>query len=101
MVLVVDNTVRHEDKGYLEGANSKNDNYAPFLDTLTESLNAETAVVLPVVFGTRICMPKFTIDSQRKLQNSDRGSYNTIWLLALRSFIGIYHTFLDYYAINT
>jgi hypothetical protein len=96
-VLVVDVTVRHEDKGYLEeGARSKIEMYSPLIEPLVKILHAREGVVLPVVIGTRGCMPTSTTDSLQELDISDRGSLITISLMALRSSIEIYHTFLDY-----
>jgi hypothetical protein len=96
-VHVIDVTVRHEDKGYLdEGHRSKVEKYTPLLEILAEQLNVDRGRVLPLVVGTRGSMPKTTIDSLREININDRGSYTTISLLALRNSIEIYHTFMDY-----
>jgi hypothetical protein len=101
-VLVVDVTLSHEDKGYLEdGASSKIGKYSPLLDTLNHGLRAETGVAVPVVVGTRSCMPTSTIDSLRELGITDRGSLITISMMAFRSSIELYHTFLDYNSMDT
>ena len=96
-VHVVDVTVRHEDTGYLdEGYRSKVDKYTPLLDILAHQLKVEKGRVLPIVVGTRGCMPVTTIESLNEIHIKDRGSYITIALLALRHSIEIYHTFMDY-----
>ena len=98
-VHVVDVTVRHEDTGYLdEGHKSKVGKYTPLLEILAEQLKVERGRVLPLVVGTRGCMPEATLDSLREININDRGSYITISLLALRHSIEIYHTFMDYNA---
>ena len=70
--------------------------YTPLLEILAAQLHVERGRVLPIVVGTRGCMPKTTIDSLREININDRGSYTTISLLALRHSIEIYHTFMDY-----
>jgi hypothetical protein len=99
-VHVVDVTVRHEDKGYLdEGYKSKVEKYTPLLEILAEQLKVEPGRVLPLVVGTRGSLPLTTIDSLWEININDRGSYITISLLALRHSIEIYHTFMDYNAL--
>jgi len=100
-VHVVDVTVRHEDTGYLdEGYRSKMEKYTPLLEILAEQLQVERGRVLPLVVGTRGSMPVTTIDSLREININDRGSYITISLLALRHTTEIYHTFMDYNALD-
>jgi hypothetical protein len=96
-VHVVDVTVRHEDAGYLdEGHRSKVEKYTPLLDILADQLKVERGRVLPIVVGTRGCIPKDTVESMREININDRGSYITASLLALRHSIEIYHSFMDY-----
>jgi hypothetical protein len=76
------------------------DKFTPLLEILAKHLNAQQGKVLPIVIGTRSCMPESTIDSLRALQIKDRGSYITISLLALKPSIEIYHTFMDYNALD-
>jgi hypothetical protein len=70
--------------------------YAPILDTLAEQLQAERGSVLPLVVGTRGCLPKSAIETLSELEISDRGTLTTIALTALRYSIEIYHSFMDY-----
>jgi hypothetical protein len=94
---VIDVTVRHEDRGYLEGGHdSKVDKYTPLLPILAEQLQVTPGKVLPIVIGTRGAVPKATISSLEELEITDRGSYTTLALMALRSSIEMYHAFLDY-----
>jgi hypothetical protein len=96
-VLVVDVTVRHQDKGYLEeGFNSKVQKYQPLLPLLSQQLQREPGKVVPIVIGTRGALPKATILSLEELGIKDRKSLITLTLLALRSSIEIYHAFIDY-----
>ena len=100
-VYVVDVTVRHEDTGYLEeGYKSKVDKYTPLIHIMATQLSVKPGRVLPIVLGTRGCMPKSTIDSLRDLNITDRGSFITLSLLALRPSIEIYHSFMDYNALD-
>jgi phage FluMu protein Com len=83
-VHVVNVTVRHEDTGYLEeGYRSKVAKYTPLIDTLAEQLKAKRGRVLPLVIGTRGCLPKGAIDTLSKININDRGTYTTIALTAL------------------
>jgi hypothetical protein len=96
-VQVIDVTVRHEDAGYLEeGHRSKMEKYTPLLPLLAEKLNKEPGKVLPIVIGTRGAIPKKTLSALADLNITDKGSYKTIALLALRNSIEIYHNFMDY-----
>jgi len=96
-VQVIDVTVRHEDIGYLEeGHNSKIRKYKPLIPTLARQLQQEPGRVLPIVIGTRGALPKSTILSLEDLGITDRGSLNTLTLLALRNSIEIYHAFVEY-----
>ena len=73
--------------------------YTPLLEILAEQLKVDRGRVLPIVVGTRGCMPEATIDSLREMNIKDRGSYITISLLDLRHSIEIYHIFMDYNAL--
>jgi hypothetical protein len=101
-VHVVDVTVRHKDTGYLEECyRSKVEKYTPLLDTVAEQLKVERGRVLPLVVGTRGCLPKSAIDTLNELNIKDRGTYNTIALTALRHSMEIYHSFMDYNVLVT
>jgi hypothetical protein len=100
-VHVVDVTVRHEDVGYLEeGFKSKVEKYTPLLENLATQLQVERGSVLPIVVGTRGAMPKSTEQSLREINITERGSLITISLIALRHSIELYHTFMDYNALD-
>jgi hypothetical protein len=95
--LVVDVTVRHEDKGYLEeGHSSKVHKYTPLLPIISQQLQPAPGKVLPIVIGTRGALPKATLLSLEELGIKDRKSLITLTLLALRNSIEIYHAFTDY-----
>jgi hypothetical protein len=88
---MIDVTFRHEDAGYLdEGHRSKLQKYTP-LHHLADQLKVNTGRVLPLVIGTRGCIPSSTTKALRELNVTDRGSLVTISLLALRALIEIYH----------
>ena len=95
-VHVVDVIVRHEDVGYLEGHESKIRKYTPLLPPLAEKLNVDPGQVLPIVVGNRGAIPKLTLSCLEDLKITDRKSFVTLALLALRSSIEIYHAFVDY-----
>ena len=98
-VFVVDVTVRHEDKDYLqEGRRSKIEKYAPLLQQLRERLNGETAEVLPIVIETRGAIPPSTMKALDKLSINKRSDLLTISLMAFRKSIDIYNNFMDYNA---
>jgi hypothetical protein len=101
-VHVIDVTIRHEDEGYLEeGFRSKTAKYSPLLESLAVQLQAAPGRVLPLVVGTRGCMPKKTLESLQTLNIEDRSSYITIALTALRHSIETYHAFIDYNVQDT
>ena len=78
---VVDVTVRHEDTGYQEeGYKSKVEKYTTLIYTMATQLSVKPGRVLPIVIGTRGCMPESTIDSLRDLNINDRGSFITLSL---------------------
>jgi hypothetical protein len=96
-VNVLDVTVRHEENEYLqEGYNSKVEKYEPLLHTLASQLSTQPGRVYPIVVGSRGAIPKETIQALQDLKIGDRNTYVTISLMALRSSIEIYHTFMDY-----
>jgi hypothetical protein len=92
---VVDITVRYEDKDYVQeegGETSKN----TLLPELKESLQGETAEVLPIVVGTRGALPQNTVEALDKLFINGRSDLLTISLMAFRKSIDIYNNFMDY-----
>lgn len=96
-VLVVDITVCHEDGDLL--ARSKQEKiikYAALKIPLLEKFGGDSFTVVPIVIGTRGSMPKDTIEGLKTLGIEDRSTLTTISMIALRSSIEIYHTFLDY-----
>jgi hypothetical protein len=98
-VFVVDVTVRHEDKDYLQkGRQSKLDKYTPLLPELEQRLESTRAEVLPIVIGTRGALPQSTIEALEKVQISERSDLLTISLMAFRKSIEIYNNFMDYNA---
>jgi hypothetical protein len=100
MVNVIDLTVRHEDKRYLgEGYTSKIVKYKLLLPVLAEKLQVSPGIILPVVICTRGAIYKTTLASLAYLGITDRGSLITIALMAPRSSIEMYHSFLDYNAL--
>lgn len=98
-VHVVDVTVRHEDGDYLaRGRDDKIHKYSRLLPILQRDLGVTAGEVLPIVVGTRGAMPKETVKALAKLGIKDRGVLSTMSLIALRSSIEMYHTFMDYNA---
>jgi hypothetical protein len=96
-VFVVDITVRHEDGDYLEkGRLEKVEKYSTLLPSLQNRFEATTSEILPVVVGTRGAMPKLTIEALKRLQIADKPTLLTISMIAHRSSIEIYNTFMDY-----
>jgi hypothetical protein len=59
-------------------------------------MGAGSGKVLPVVVGTSGAMPKETVEVLKQLKIIDRKTLLTMSLIALRSSIIIYHTFMDY-----
>jgi hypothetical protein len=70
-VHVVDVTVRHEDIGYLE--DSKVEKYTTVMDILATHLKVQPGKVLPIVIGTRGCIPESILYSLCDLNINDRG----------------------------
>jgi predicted nuclease of restriction endonuclease-like RecB superfamily len=97
-VFVVDVTVRHEDRDYLQEGRSKIEKYAPLLPELKQRLQGETAEVLPIVVGTRGALPQNTVEALDKLSINGRSDLLTISLTAFRKSIDIYNNFMDYNA---
>lgn len=96
-VLVADVTICHEDGGLLtRGKEEKLTKYGTLKDTLLKKFRGESFLVLPIVIGTRGTMPKDTISALKILGIEDRGTLTTLSLIALRSSVEMYHTFLDY-----
>jgi hypothetical protein len=96
-VNVIDVTVRHEDKWYLEeGYTSKMAKYKPLLPVLAEKLQVSPGIILAVVIGTRGAISKSTNESLEHLGITDRGSLITTCLMAVRSSIEFYQSFLEY-----
>jgi hypothetical protein len=96
-VHMVDVTIGHKVTGYLQGGyHDKVSKYSLLLQLVAEKFNTTLGKVLPIVIGTWGTIPKNTISSLNELQIHDRKSYITISLLAFRSSIELYHTFLDY-----
>jgi hypothetical protein len=94
-VFMVDVTVRHEHKEYLQtGRQSKLDKYAPLLPGLKERFECENAEVLPIVIGTRGALPQSTVDALNKLNITKRSNLLTISLMAFRKSIDIYNSFI-------
>jgi hypothetical protein len=96
-VLVVDVTVRHEDKRYLEERDSSKVNkHKPLLPIISKQLQRQPGKVLPIVIGTRGALPMATLLSLEELGITDRKSLITLTLLALRNSTEIYHALIDY-----
>ena len=96
---MVDVTVRHEDKDYLEeGKRSKIEKYTPLLQQLRDRLEGVTAEVLPIVIGTRGALPTSTMEALDRLSINKRSDLLTISLMAFRKSIDIYNNFMDYNA---
>ena len=66
------------------------------LPQLREEYGVERAEVLPIVVGTRGAIPKETITALKKVGIRALRDVQTISLIALRSSIEIYHSFMDY-----
>lgn len=96
-ILVVDITVRLEDGRYLDSARlEKINKYSPLLHHLLLANNISHGQVIPVVIGSRGGMPKNTIIQLRKLGITGFNKLLTLSLIALRTSIEIYHSFVDY-----
>lgn len=95
-VVVIDVTVRYENKNHLAlGAAEKVQKYKAILGQLKRDLNARTARVVPIVVGSRGALPGSTIRALRSLGVAKK-HWLTISLIALRSSIEIYNSFMDY-----
>lgn len=92
-VIVLDVTVRYENKSFLaEAAKEKIDKYKNVSMKLKRDFNVREAKVVPIVVGSRGALPAVTITdlSSLKLKN-----WLTMSLIALRSSIEIANAFMD------
>ncbi|XP_044261164.1 uncharacterized protein LOC123009105 [Tribolium madens] len=95
-VLVVDVTVRHEDRDYLEnGRQEKINKYTRLLPQLKERFGASEDKVVPIAIRSRRGMPKSTMGDLKSLGIKDRKTALTLLLIAVRSSIELYHTFME------
>jgi hypothetical protein len=94
-VLVVDVTVRYENKDYLSKAEKeKVDKYQPCLNYLKRRLNVSGGLVLPVVLGSRGAItPKS--EQNLKLMGVTNNVIKTIIMNILRSSIEMCNIFID------
>lgn len=94
-VLVLDVTVRYENKDFLaQAAEEKIRKYQPAVGPLIEQLKAQHGRVVPIVVGSRGAMPRRTIQALRELGIS-KSDWLTISLIALRSSIEMISAFMD------
>lgn len=95
-LLIVDVTIRYEDKNYLKvAAEEKINKYsttAELIKTRTGCINSE---VLPIVIGSRDILPKDTKTCLKKLSFNQQEML-TISMMALRSSLEIANAFIDY-----
>lgn len=70
--------------------------YSRLLPVLQQRRRAAVGKVLPIVVGTTGAMPRETVEALAKLKITNRSVLEIISLIALRSSINIYHTFMDY-----
>jgi hypothetical protein len=94
-VLVVDVTVRYENKDYLSKAErEKVDKYQKCTEFLKKKFNVSEGLVLPVVLGSRgVITPKS--EDNLKLMGVSKSIIKTIVLNVLRSSIEMCNIFLD------
>ncbi|MCI0561897.1 MAG: zinc-binding domain-containing protein, partial [Nitrososphaera sp.] len=94
-VLVLDVTVRYENKSFLSGAAAeKVEKYGPILRELKTTLGADRARVVPIIVGSRGALPRTTHGELKKLGISQKDCL-TISLTALRCSIELLNTFID------
>ncbi|CAL1672367.1 unnamed protein product [Lasius platythorax] len=94
-VIVLDVTVRYENKSFLiEAAKEKVDKYSDIANKLKRSFNASQARVVPIVVGFRGALPAATVAELKQL-NINKADWLTISLIALRSSIEIANAFMD------
>ena len=92
-VLVVDVTVRYENKDYLAKAEKIN-KYRPCLKALKDLFNASGEEVLPVVLGSRGAIAPNTERVLKRLGIADK-AIRTILLNVLKSSIELCNIFMD------
>lgn len=93
--LVLDVTVRYENKDYLTiAAKEKEDKYRDIAYKLKQDLKVESTRVVPIVVGSRGAIPQRTI-SEFKMLGVKKKDWLTISMIALRSSIEIVNTFMD------
>jgi len=94
-VLVLDVTVRYENKDFLAlAAKEKVDKYNPIASKLKRDLKTKSARVVPIVIGSRGAIPKGTVQELKKLKIAKK-DWLTISMIALRSSIEIANAFMD------
>lgn len=94
--LIVDVTVRYENRDYLKQAyDEKIDKYTGCLRQVLRSRNLTEGKVLPIIVGSRGAIPPFTRANLIEL-GIPKKDIRTIALIALRSSIEISNIFLDY-----
>lgn len=94
-VLVLDVTVRYENKDYLAAAaTEKRDKYKCILPKLKATFKAKTAKVIPIVIGSRGAIPKQTVLALEELK-INKTDWLTMSMIALRSSIEMINTFMD------
>ena len=94
-VLVVDVTVRYENKDYLAKAEEeKIEKYRPCLKALKKLFNASGGEILPVVLGSRGTITPNTEKVLKRLGIADN-DIKTILLNVLRSSIELCNIFID------
>lgn len=94
-VLVLDVTVRYENKDFLEmAAKEKTEKYKCILPTVKTMLKAKTARVMPIVIGSRGAIPRKMVLALQELK-IDKKDWLTTSMVALRSSIEILNTFMD------
>lgn len=94
-VLVLDITVRYENKNFLaEAAREKIDKYKEISAKLKKDLQVRNERVVPIVVGSRGALPAATTSELKQL-NIRKSDWLTISLIALRSSIEIANAFMD------
>jgi len=93
--LVLDVTVRYENKDYLTEANKEKENkYREVAYKLKQDLKVESSRVVSIVVGSRGPLPQRTI-AELKLLGIKKNDWLTISMIALRSSIEIINAFMD------
>ncbi|KAG7196444.1 hypothetical protein KM043_000647 [Ampulex compressa] len=100
-VLIVDVSVRYENRDYLELARKeKLQKYNNLVDLLKTRFNKKGGQVIPIIIGSRGAIPAETKQCCRLLKLSAR-DVKTMSLIALRSSIEIFNLFIDYDKTNS